>query len=104
LAFGGVVFHLEAVGSNGDPVTEFSPPLTLTVSYDEAELPDDMDEADLDVYHYDTDLSDWVALPVISRDLDADTITVELGHLSEFAMLAPVYQERHIFLPLILRN
>ena len=101
---GGVVFHLDAVDSDGDPVTTFSPPLTLTVSYDESALPDNMDEADLEVYHYDTGLSDWVALTVISRDLDADTITVELDHLSEFAILAPVDRETQLFLPLVFRN
>lgn len=93
LRFGGMVFHLDAIDLSNSPVTSFSAPISQTVSYDESTLPDYMDEADLDVYRYDAGLSDWVTLTVISRDLLANTITVELDHLSEFAILAPVDRE-----------
>ncbi len=86
---GGMVFHLEATHSNGVHITSFSPPMTLTVSYDESELPNGLDEVYLKVSRYDVDLIDWVALPVINRDLPGDKITVTLDHFSEFILAAP---------------
>ena len=86
---GSIFFHLEAAEENGDPIIDLSSPLTLTVSYDEEQLPAGMDENDLEIRRYDTDLGEWVALTLISRDTVADTLSVLLDHFSEFALMAP---------------
>jgi uncharacterized repeat protein (TIGR01451 family) len=99
---GGIYFHLEAADETGDPVVDLTQPLTLTLSYADESLPAGLDESDLEIWRYDPDLGDWVALPLISRDMVANTITVLLEHFSEFALMVPEGYEA--YLPLTLRN
>lgn len=99
----GMVFHLEAVDENGDPVTMLTEPITLTVHYDEDALPEGMDEADLEILRYDTDLAAWVAPPQ-TLDVGANTITVVLDHLSEFALMAKIETGSFVYLPLVMRH
>ena len=99
----GPVFHLDAVNANGNPVTSFSKPMTLTVSYDESKLPPKLKEFGLQVFRYDTGIADWVRLPVINRDLAGDRITVALDHFSEFILAAPTGIKNPIFIPLLVR-
>lgn len=80
----------------------FTPPLSLTVYYDEALLPAGMSEGTLQVYRWDEVAGDWQALTVLGRDTDADAITVALDHLTDFALLGP--EERRLYLPLVLRR
>lgn len=80
---------MEVADENGDLIIDLSPPLTLMVSYDEKHLPAGMDENDLEIRRYDTDLGGWVALTLISRDTVANTLSVLLDHFSEFALMAP---------------
>ena len=101
--FAGVYFNLEAVDESGDPLLELTTPFTMTVNYDENSLPVGMDENDLEVYRYDVDSGLWVALVVIERDIDDNSITVQLDHLSEFALAGPVPEEI-LYLPVIYRN
>jgi hypothetical protein len=103
LLFVDVVFHLDAVNANGEPVTSFSTPMTLTVSYDESKLPPFLNEADLQVYRYDVGIPDLVPFPVINRDLVADKITVALDHFSEFILAAPRSIKYPGFFPLLVR-
>jgi len=100
---GGMVFHLEATNSSGDPVISVSPPMTLTVGYDEGALLVDMDEVDLEILRYNVGLEDWVALTLIELDTLANTITVVLDHFSEFVVAGPGVPYR-IMLPLILKD
>ena len=102
LTLAGLYFDLSAYDAAGDPVHTFSPPLTLTVHYDELLLPLGMNEEDLLLYRWDVGAGEWLSLTVLARDTAADTITVELDHLTAFALLAPA--ERRIYLPLVLRN
>jgi hypothetical protein len=97
--FAGVVFHLEATDQNGDPLVTLATPISLTVAYDEAALPPDVDEANLELRRYDLDLGDWVPLTVIDRDLAANTLTVLLDHFSEFALFGGKFE---VYLPLVL--
>ena len=83
---------------NGDPILDLSEPMTLTLDYTEENLPAGLDESDLEIRRYDPDLVDWVALPLISRDTLANTITVLLDHFSEFALMVP--KGYKIYLPL----
>jgi hypothetical protein len=75
--------------------------LTLILHYDEDDLPPGINEADLTLRRYDSASGDWVLLPVLEQDLAANTLTVSLDHLSEFALLAP--QEKLLYLPTICR-
>jgi hypothetical protein len=102
LEFAGIVFHLDAVDENGNPITAYSPPLTLTLHYAESALPPGMDESELELCRYAAGLGGWVPLLLVSRDTVANTVTVLLDHFSEFALLrSPV---RQIYLPLIIRK
>lgn len=85
LIFEDLAFALNAVDCHGDPVTDLSPALDLTVHYDDP-LPG-VDEEALAVYRWDTLAWMWQELTVISRDTASNTITVALDHLSEFALL-----------------
>jgi len=99
---GGVLFNLDAWDEHGGPVIDVSPPMTLTVAYDENDLAPGVNEDNLEIYRYDTLLGDWVALSLIERDTAANTITVSLDHFSEFALFAPT--EIKIYLPLLLKG
>jgi surface protein len=97
-SFAGMYFHIEAVDELG-PITDLTHPFTLTLSYDESALPVGMQEEDLILERYDTDLGDWVELSGVV-DTDANTVTVVLDHLSEFALIGPKIET--IYLPLII--
>jgi len=101
LLFAGQSFQLSITDEDGNPIIEFDPPITLTLYYDESQLPPGLDENDLTLQRYDTDLGTWVDLEVISRDTDADTITLYLDHLSEFALLKE--QSYLLFCPVVVR-
>ncbi|MDP6542920.1 MAG: PEP-CTERM sorting domain-containing protein [Phycisphaerae bacterium] len=62
---------------------EFDGIVTLTFAYDEANLI--VPEEHLRIYHQLLD-SSWEVLPVISRDLDNNTITVTTTSFSDFAV------------------
>jgi hypothetical protein len=98
----GVIFDLSASDAMGRPVHTFSPPLTLTVHYADADLPVGTDEESLDLYRWDEDSGQWVALTVLQRDTVTNTLTVALDHLTEFALLAS--EDRRVYLPLVMRN
>jgi uncharacterized repeat protein (TIGR01451 family) len=100
----GVVFHLEATDENGDPLVTISTPISLTIAYDEAALPPDIDEADLELRRYDLDLGEWVPLTVIDRDLAGDTLTVLLDHFSEFALLSLREVKYDVYLPVLMNQ
>ena len=95
---GGIFFSLQAEDENGNPILELSEPMTMTLSYNEENLPAGLDESDLEIRRFDIDLGDWVTLPLISRDTVGNTITVLLDHFSEFALMAP--KGNTIYLPL----
>jgi len=99
--FAGIVFHLEATDQYGNPVIIPASPLTLVLHYDDADLPPGTVESYLKVYRYDSTLHAWVALTVLSRDTVANTLTVQLDHFSDFALLAK--QQKKVYLPCILR-
>jgi predicted outer membrane repeat protein len=103
--FGGLVFQLQATDENDTPIIEPGTPITLTIHYDESTLPPGTNEEDLDLHRFDEDSEQWVALTVLSRDVDNDTITVLLDHFSEFALLfvEPEVVEFKISLPLIIQ-
>ncbi len=81
----------------GSPI--FSPTLKVTISYDQSVIDSlGINEEGLGVFFFDTNTNSWVALTVISRDTDANTITFEVSHLTEFAVVESV---TFLYLPLI---
>ncbi|MBN1318301.1 MAG: PKD domain-containing protein, partial [Anaerolineales bacterium] len=98
--FAGIAFDLKAAYDDGTPVTTFNPPLSLTLYYDENKAET---EANLELLRYDTQLSAWIKLSQ-SINTEANTITVSLEHLTEFALLEPTERNYMIFMPLIVRN
>jgi hypothetical protein len=99
-SFAGVNFQIEAVDDLGNPLTDLTHPFTLTLRYDESELPIGMKESDLGLYRYDTDLGNWVSLGG-EVDTENNEIIVVLNHLSEFALVGSKIGT--IFIPLVFR-
>lgn len=66
----------------------FDPPLPIALPYDPGELPDGVREDELRVAHYDDASDTWVELTSIV-DEDDMTVTAEVGHFTEFSILAP---------------
>jgi len=99
--FVGRSFDLSMADADGNPIIEISPTITLTLNYDDNDLPPHIDEVELTLQRYDIVLEDWVELTVIDRDMDDNWIMVELDHLTEFAILSD--QPYKVFLPLVLR-
>ena len=99
--FAGAYFNLDAIDELGNPITDLTYPITLTLSYDDDSLAAEIAEEELVLYRYDTDLMDWVELTGVV-DTNANTVTVVLDHLSEFTLAVPE-REIKIYLPLILR-
>ena len=105
LQFAGRSFQLSAFDSGGNPIIYPDQPFILTITYDESDLPEGTAEADLQLYRYDSDSGDWIALEVIERNPEENQLTVSLDHFSEFALLAAVPEEPlvNLYLPLIVR-
>ncbi|MBT8447716.1 MAG: hypothetical protein KJO38_11230 [Gammaproteobacteria bacterium] len=59
---------------------------TLTVQYDEDELPAGFDEAGLGLWHYDDVADLFEPLPVLGLDTDTNTLTVATGGFSQFVL------------------
>jgi uncharacterized repeat protein (TIGR01451 family) len=92
-SFAGITFQLSAINTQtGDPVTEFTEPLTLKIYYDPAAL-GDLDEETLQLFFWDTEVPGWVDVAETcsggeyTRNLDEGWFSVPLCHLSEFAVM-----------------
>jgi hypothetical protein len=93
----GTSFIISAHNASNQPVTQFAVPITITVSYSDADVVG-IDESQLKLYYWDS--SNWVAVPTIV-DPVLDTLTARLNHLTEFAVLGPV--QAKLYLPLVRR-
>ncbi len=102
LTFANLAFRLTAVDCHTDPITTFSPALTLTVYYDHRP-PAGMNEETMRLERWDAEAGQWVVMPTLSRDLTAHTMQVRLDHLSDFALLGTVGISE-TYLPLVLRG
>jgi hypothetical protein len=101
LGFAHNSFLLSAVGVGGVPLTDFNLPVTLTLSYadtDIASIPEDT----LGLYYWDSlwlDALSTCAVGEYTRDLDSNTFSLPICHLSEFAVLGQSWQ---FFIPMVL--
>jgi len=79
----------------------FDQPVTLTWSYDPADIPFGMAEEDLVLAYYDEDASEWVVLPSVVDPVN-NILTAFLEHFTIFAILtptAPTFSSLSIFPP-----
>ena len=76
----GLVYDLGPTGAT------FNPSITLTVTYDPANIPEDVAEADLVLAYYDAGTSKWVNL-VCVVDPVTNTISAKIKHFTPFAVL-----------------
>jgi hypothetical protein len=73
---------------------------TITVTYDEADIPPGVDESSLAFYYWDGGA--WVKEPSSVVDVIANTITATINHFSRWGLLAPTW--RYVYLPLVLKR
>lgn len=69
----------------------FDPPITLTFTYDPADIPEGVAEEDLVIAWYDEASGEWVELEGCVVDPETNTITAPVSHFTAFgAMFIPV--------------
>ncbi len=77
----GLAYELGPAGAT------FNPAVTLTLTYDPAKLPAGLDEKNLVMATWDAAAGKWIELPT-TVDPVAHTLSVTIGHLSTFAVVA----------------
>lgn len=87
LIFANMDCTLEATDGQGDPVTQFDPPYTLTLLYQDSDWQSVgiEDESTLNLYYWDD--SQWLAIPGCSLDTANNELVAVLSHFSEFGFL-----------------
>jgi hypothetical protein len=106
--FADTSFDISATDANGNPVTKFLQPFTMSITYQETDWQNAgiEDESYLNIYWWDG--STWVGLlPCISceHNMTNNQFTIALNHFTEFALLGddkPPSQQ--IYLPVIRSN
>jgi hypothetical protein len=67
----------------------FDPPITITFSYDPANIPAGVNEKDLTIAFYDTVKGTWVVLEGIKVDPVTHTISGQASHFTAFTVISP---------------
>lgn len=104
LLFANNSFLLEAEDGSGTPVTTFDPPLVVTIAYADDDI-DGYPEDSLGLYYWDETGQTWMdAVTTCSdgayvRDLEANTFSLPICHLSELALFGHTHR---VYLPLVL--
>jgi hypothetical protein len=88
LQFLGQTFTLDADDSGGDPIDQFNANYTLTLHFNSSEIPAGSDPTTINLYYY----ANGAWQPVLpcggcSLDLTTDTITVQLDHFTDYALM-----------------
>ncbi len=73
------------LGPNG---ATFDPAITLTFTFDPADIPEGVNKEDLVVAYWDTDTASWVVLEGSTVDPATNTITVPVSHFTAFTIMA----------------
>ena len=66
----------------------FDPPIDVTFTYDPADIPEGVAEADLAVAFWDEDAGEWVVLEDFTVDPASNTITASVSHFTYFNVIA----------------
>jgi len=111
LLFANTSFELLALDEFGDsiPQFEFELPVSVTLHYTDLDI-EGMDEITLKLYYWDIDQQIWSDAaescdPVseYQRDLVNNSLSVEICHLNEFALMGKEPIIHYIFLPILLK-
>jgi hypothetical protein len=100
LAFARNSFLLSAVDTGGTPVITFILPVTATLSYSDMDIASIFEDT-LGLYYWDSrwlDSLSTCAEGEYTRDLEANTFSLPVCHLSEFAVLGETLQ---FFIPFV---
>ncbi len=97
-------FSLQLIDENNQLIENvtFNPPLTITITYQQSQVPAGIKEENFIVQFTSTGGSDWEIIPkddIIKHDTAKNTITFYLRHLTTFALSGPM----EVYLPLILK-
>ncbi len=79
----GLVYEIKAE-RDGEFITTFDKPLTLTFTYTDEQI-EGLDENSLKIYYWDG--KKWVVLESSESDIDNNTVTVLIDHLTLFALM-----------------
>jgi len=82
--------NMLAVLDFGPDGATFDPPITVTMEYDPADIPEGVAPEDLILAYYDADAGEWIELTNIVVDPVNHTVSGETSHFPEFAILSPV--------------
>jgi uncharacterized repeat protein (TIGR01451 family) len=101
--YANLAFDLKLVDNLDQEIVSpsFTTPLTIDVHYDVEQLPPDTNENELNIVYYNSGSAQWETVEVISRDLDNDTLTIQIDHLTEFALTG---FRQDIYFPIILKD
>jgi hypothetical protein len=99
----GVLYDIEATYTSTGQPASIAPGETYTVvvHYDQADVPDLVDEAQLALYYWDDGLGDWAKEPTSVVDVVGNTITATPSHFSVWAGMGEI---KTVFLPLVLNR
>jgi hypothetical protein len=78
----GLVYNISPDGAT------FTPSITLTFTYDPAQVPDGVDQKKLVLATWDSVTSKWIESDNCTVDTTAHTISVEITHFTPFAIIA----------------
>ena len=93
-ALSGLAFEVTARGQDSQAdLHQFAQPLSITLHYDESQLPGD--ERFVQLYYFDETFQDWVALPG-RVDIQNNTITAQSDHLTIFDVGVSDWQEARL--------
>jgi len=68
--------------------TTFDPPITMTFTYDPADVPAGVDEANMVLAYWDSDSDEWVVLEGSVVDPVTSTISAPVSHFTDFTVIA----------------
>lgn len=73
----------------GPEGTTVDPPSTLLIRYNSINFPEGIVEEDLLIVYLDSKKKKWIEMPYSIVNAGSDTITVEVSHLTTFAIYSP---------------
>ena len=94
----GASFAVEAHTANGQLLTHFLQPITITTHYSDADVAGIAEEY-LRIYYWDVVHSVWVSLPT-DVDSVANILTATLDHLTKFQVFGQT--QLYLYLPVIM--
>ena len=97
----GAIFSITAVvEATGEPITQFSQPFTLVIQYSDEDV-FGIDESKLTLHYWSEQSQTWQDIPSLV-DVEKNTLTSVLDHLTVFAMLEGIApRTSQLYLPFV---